>query len=291
MKSTFAAILAVLLLNSMGEAQTLSVYFNFTGHGAVSGGSIVTDEIGNTTGTLSSVNTTLTASGLSISTNDHASANTGLTLSAGSLKSFTGDFTIQAWLKVSSLGDFNALYGGASGATGAHGGTGNNLLVAQLRGSKSNNAFGYVATDGEWGTTSEGTSTAPSVDTLYDLVITYTTSTHSFTEYVNGVQTAKMSDNAFTSLADVSNFSIGGIANSPWNDPTAVHTTTAFLICTGALTDAQVASLHALGAGASLTNIATVVTVSKAPTPPPTPSPTPAAVVPGNARIPAMSPA
>jgi len=85
-ESTFAAILAVLLLNSMGEAQTLSVYFNFTGHGAVSGGSIVTDEIGNTTGTLSSVNTTLTASGLSISTNDHASANTGLTLSAGSLK-------------------------------------------------------------------------------------------------------------------------------------------------------------------------------------------------------------
>src|ERR1035441_3462163 len=94
MKSIYSAIIAALLLNSMGEAQTLSVYFNFTSHGTVGGGSVatlVTDEIGNTTGALSNANTTLTASGLSISANDHASANTGLLLSAGSLKSFTGD--------------------------------------------------------------------------------------------------------------------------------------------------------------------------------------------------------
>jgi hypothetical protein len=169
----------------------------------------------------------------------------------------------QGRLKVSSLGDFLALYGGASGDTGAHGGTGNNLFVAQLRGSSANNAFGYVATGDEWGTTSEGNSKAPTVDTLYDLVITYTVSNHSFTEYVNGIQTAKITDNAFTGLADVSNFSIGGIAHSPWNDSTAVHTTTAFLIYNGALTDAQVASLHALGSGASMAKLATVVTVPK----------------------------
>jgi hypothetical protein len=103
---------------------------------------------------------------------------------------------------------------------------------------------------------------------LIDVVLTYASSMQTLTEYVDGSSVASGNVSGFTSLAAVSNFAIGGVANNPFGDPADQETASSFLFYTGTLSGTQVAALDTAGATPSLAQIsADGITVAAVPEP------------------------
>jgi hypothetical protein len=250
------------------HAQTVETYFNLQTFGTVAAGGTVTDQTGNTTATLNAdPNTSLTSSGLTITAGPSGNAaSTGLTFAPGALSGFTGDFTIQDWVTPSSTSGV-ALFGGNSGPENTYigdGYTGVSTLIgfnwgSLVGGGGTGNPLGQPYN--RFGNTVAGYSLTPG--TLYDLVLTYSAATYTFTQYINGVETGSLQE-AFssTSLAGVETFAIGGAVNEPWvsfGDSSAAETTSGFLLYSGALSSSQVAAVDSLGDGASLPDITAAV--------------------------------
>jgi hypothetical protein len=273
MKTSLKAVIigagAVLAVTS-AQAQSLQTYFNLQSYGSVANGNSILDALGNTTATVNNdPNTSLTGSGLTITSASGNSASTGVTLASGALNGFTGDFTIQDWVTIANPNNGVVLWGANNGPANTYigdgytgvstligftwgslaggGGTGNPLGQPYNR--YGNNIGGVTLTAGQ----------------TYDMVLTYDASTYMFNQYINGTWTSSLQE-AFssTSLAGTQLFAIGGCPNepwSPWGDASADSTTEDFLLYNGALTSAQVSALDGAGAGASIATIDGIVAV------------------------------
>jgi hypothetical protein len=236
------------------KAQALSSYFDFTQDGNVGAGGTVTSQYGNTSGILSAANTTVSGSGLVIASGGTV-ANTGLVLNSGSLSAYTGSFSLEInYTLPAQAGGNSGLFGGVAGAQSG------NLNGAQTLFAAFNNPGGTpalrpVTTGGSFGDTNPtpANGTGNAVGTREDYVITF--GGGMFTTYLNGAQLGTETNANFTSLADVGNFSIGGVAASPFGDAAVANTTTSFLFYTGALTAPQVATIDGFGSEPTLAQI------------------------------------
>src|ERR1039458_533509 len=276
--SLFAAV--VLAIAPAAVAQSLQTYFNFTTYGTQSGGAALADLMGNTIGTLTTdSHNSLTSSGLTISSSG-SSPNTGVQIGSSYMSGFTGSFSIQMWVTLSAVTANQILFGannyGSVGnnrvASGPSGGYPGSTLFGAIRGSPlSISAYvgGSTPSYGQYGYGVADSSGAASTATLYDVVLTYDGT--SFREYVNGTLKGTLNMPTFGSLATASaldsftgkgGFSIGGGMNNPFNDTTLPATASDFLLYNGALSHAQITSIHNLGAGASLSAINNVLGVS-----------------------------
>ncbi len=263
-----AGAAALLTFASAANAQTLGTYFNFGTYGTVSGGGTIVDALGNTTATVNNdPNTSLTGSGLAIASAYGNSASTGVTLASGSLNGFTGSFSIQDWVTIANPNNGVVLWGANNGPANTwigDGYTGVSTLIGFSWGSLAGgggagNPLGQPYN--RYGNNIGGVSLT--AGQTYDMVLTYDASTYTFNQYINGTWTSSLQE-AFssTSLAGAQIFGIGGCPNepwSPWGDASADATTQDFLIYNGELTPSQTSALDALGAGASLNQIAAVV--------------------------------
>lgn len=246
-------IASLLTCGTLAEAQTVVGYWDFTQYGTVSGGSSVTSNVyGSLSGTLSSSSTSLTSSGLAV-TGTALDGTTGITLDSGSLSSFTGDFSIQTWFKNdTSVLDNTALFGGTTDTSVSGDMSSDKAFFFSFYGQKTQ----VITNDGTtYGTPSQSAALTWDTSTVNDLVVTYTSSTHTITTYLNGTQIAQSSNSGFASLSGVGNFAIDGVANPAFNDNSAQVTTSNFLMYDGALSSSQVSAIDALGVNASLSSI------------------------------------
>ncbi len=270
MKKITISLLAAIVLAfaPAAVAQSLQTYFNFTTYGTQSGGAALADLTGHTTATLNTeAHTTLTGSGLTISSGG-SSLSTGVTIGSAAMSGFTGAFSIQQWVTLAAVNNNQVLFGANNGAVNLYVGDGITIstVIGAIRGgvisayvggrTPSYVQGGYGVADG---------SGAASTATLYDVVLTYDGT--SFREYVNGTLKGTLNMPTFGSLAQAcstdsytgkSGFAIGGGLNDPFTDTTLPETTSDFLLYNGALSLAQITSLHNLGAGASLSAVTNV---------------------------------
>ena len=268
-KFTISLLAAVVLAFAPAAvAQSLQTYFNFTTYGTQSGGASLADLTGHTTATLNTeAHTTLTSGGLTISTGG-SSLSTGVTIGSAAMSGFTGAFSIQQWVTLAAVNNNQVLFGANNGDVNTYVGDGITIstLIGAIR-SQAISAYvggstpnyvqgGYGVADG---------SGVPATATLYDVVLTYD-GTY-FREYINGTLKGTLNMPTFGSLAQASStdsytgksgFAIGGGLNDPFTDPTLPETTSDFLLYNGALSQAQITSLHNLGAGASLSAVTNV---------------------------------
>lgn len=278
-KNTVSLLAAVVLaLAPAAAAQTLQTYFNFTTYGTQSGGAALADLTGHTIGTLTAdSHNSLTSSGLTISSGG-SSPNTGVQIGSSYMSGFTGSFSIQMWVTLFAVNNNQILFGAnnygsvgvnrvASGPGGSY--PGSTVFGAIRFGGISAYVGGSTPSYGQYGYGVADSSGAASTATLYDIVLTYDGT--SFREYVNGTLKGTLNMPTFGSLATASaldsstgkgGFSIGGGMNNPFNDTTLPATASDFLLYTGALSQAQITSIHNLGAGASLSAINNVLGVS-----------------------------
>lgn len=266
-------LLAVLALICGGigvlQAQSVQTYFNLQSYGTVSGGSQITDETGNTTATLSSVDTSLTSSGLSVSSASENSASAGLYFANGAISSLTGSFSIQDWVTVANPNNGVALWGANNGPANTYigdGYTGVTTLIGFTWGSLTGGGGAGSPTGANYnryGNNIGGLSLSPGQS--YDTVLTYNASTYTYNQYINGVLTSTYVEAlGVDSLAGAQYMAIGGCPNepwSPWGDASADETTSDFLLYNGGLTANQVSALDAAGAGASLDTIDGIIAV------------------------------
>jgi autotransporter-associated beta strand protein len=254
-------------------AQSLQTYFNFTTYGTQSGGAALADLTGHTTATLNTeTHTTLTGSGLTISSGG-SSLSTGATIGSAAMSGFTGAFSIQQWVTLAAVNNNQVLFGANNGDVNTYVGDGATIstLIGAIRSGAISAYVGgstpsYVR--GGYGV-ADGSGT-PSTATPYDVVLTYDGT--SFREYVNGTLKGTLNMPTFGSLAQAcladnwgntastgkGGFVIGGAMNDPFTDTTLPETTSDFLLYNGALSQAQITSLHNLGAGASLSAVTNV---------------------------------
>jgi hypothetical protein len=259
--------LALLLASfSSAHAQTLSDYFNFTQDGTVGSGGTVSAQYGTMTGTVQSTDTSISSSGLTVTGGTGGS--TGVLLSSGSLAPFTGDFSLQMYYTNSATVINGGIFGGVSGGAAISNISGDTALFTSYN---SGDAIRPVTSNGtQFGATNATpqNGTAGATGTLEDVVLTYTASSQTLSEYVNGVSVASGNVSGFNGLAAVTNFAIGGVANNPFGDPADQETATSFLFYTGALSSTEVAALDADGATPTLGQISTAgITVASAPEP------------------------
>lgn len=254
-------------LGASAKAQTLQTYFNFQSYGTVASGNSVVDELGNTTATVNGPNTSLTGSGLAVQSAYGNSASTGVSLAAGSLNSFTGDFSIQDWVTIANPNNGVVLWGANNGAANTYigdGYTGVSTLIGFTWGSLAGgggNGNPLGQSYNRYGNTIAGLTLTAGQS--YDMVLTYNASTYTFNQYLNGAWVGSLQE-AFssTSLAGCQDFVIGGCPNepwSPWGDASTDETSEDFLLYDSALTPSQVSTLDADGAGASTAVIDTAV--------------------------------
>jgi hypothetical protein len=246
-------------MSSMGVASAASLgeYFNFTQYGAVSGGSTINGQYAGTAATVKSTGTTLDGTGLNIALGN-AAANTGVGLAGSAISSYTGDFSLQIWYTQNSTANADirdhALFGGTSSAT----------IDNDLRGGNQalwagyNNVSGtpqylrpIIGDGSQWGSvpgsTTMGTGIASA--TLFDYVLTYSSSTHTTTAYMNGVQVSTQTTPYFTGLASLTyGIAIGGVEHPAFNDQAAAVTISSFLMYNGALSPTEIATINGLGA-------------------------------------------
>jgi hypothetical protein len=230
--------LALLLASfSSAHAQTLSDYFNFTQDGTVASGGTVSAQYGTMTGTVQSIDTSIDSSGLAVTGGTGGS--TGVLLTSGSLAPFTGDFSLQMYYTNSTVNATatvnGGIFGGVSGGAAISNISGDTALFTSYNGS---DAIRPVTSNGtQYGATNAtpANGTADATGTLEDVVLTYTASSQTLSEYVNGVSVASGNVSGFNGLAAVTNFAIGGVANNPFGDPADLETATSFLFYTGAL--------------------------------------------------------
>jgi autotransporter-associated beta strand protein len=273
-KITISLLAAVVLAFAPAAvAQSLQTYFNFTTYGIQSGGAALADLTGHTTATLNTeAHTTLTSSGLTISSGG-VSTNTGVTIGSAAMSGFTGAFSIQQWVTLAAVNNNQVLFGANNGDINLY--VGDGITISTLIGAIRSQAFSaYVGgrtpsyVQGGYGV-ADGSGTPPTA-TLYDVVLTYDGT--SFREYVNGTLKGTLNMPTFGSLAQAcladnwgnaastgkGGFVIGGAMNDPFTDATLPETTSDFLLYNGALNTNQIITLHALGAGASLSAITNV---------------------------------
>jgi hypothetical protein len=264
LRSSFlkSSVFALALTANAAIAQVSLVnYFDFTQYGSVAGGSTLTSNAyGTTQGTLSSTGTTLTSSGLAISSGQLAK-NTGVTLSAGSLSSFTGDFSIQTWFTNPATVLTNTmLFGGTNTVSQDSSINGDRALfvgfnkvsnaVTDLRPIVSNNTNAgqdmAAATDGRGRTAS----------TSYDLTLTYVSSSKLLSFYIDGTLSGSATLNTgFTTLAAVTNWAIGGVANPAFADNSVAATFSNFLMYDGALSSTQISNIHTFGSDVTVNEL------------------------------------
>ncbi len=264
--SLLAAV--ILALAPTAGAQTLKTYFNFTTYGTQSGGATLADLTGHTTATLNTeAHTTLTAGGLTISSGG-SSLTTGVTIGSVAMSGYTGAFSIQQWVTLAAVNNNQVLFGANNGAINNYVGDGGTIstLIGAIR-TQAISAYvgGSTPSYLQGGHGVADATGTPSTGTLYDVVLTYDGA--SFREYVNGTLKGTLNMPTFGSLAQAcstdsytgkSGFAIGGGMNDPFTDTTLPETTSDFLLYTGALSQAQITSLHNLGAGASLNAVTNV---------------------------------
>jgi hypothetical protein len=234
---------------------TLSSYFNFTQDGTVASGSTVNAQYGAASGILNATSTTLDGSGLTITDANGTVATTGLALSSTSLNPFTGDFSLEINYTLSqTAGGNSGLFGGVAAGGGGDLG-GRQTLFAAFNNPGA--ALRPVTTSGAFGDTdpTPADGTANTAGVREDYVLTYVAAMNTITTYLNGTKLGTATNGSFGGLASVGNFSIGGVANSPFGDHTAANTTQSFLFYTGALTQAQVTANDAFGATPSLAQL------------------------------------
>jgi hypothetical protein len=259
--------LALLLASfSSAHAQTLSDYFNFTQDGTVGSGGTVSAQYGTMTGTVQSTDTSISSSGLTVTGGTGGS--TGVLLSSGSLAPFTGDFSLQMYYTNSATVINGGIFGGVSGGAAISNISGDTALFTSYN---SGDAIRPVTSNGtQFGATNATpqNGTAGATGTLEDVVLTYTASSQTLSEYVNGVSVASGNVSGFNGLAAVTNFAIGGVANNPFGDSADQETATSFLFYTGALSATEVTALDAAGATPSLAQISAAgITVASVPEP------------------------
>lgn len=255
-------VIGLLTAGIVGHAATLESYFDFTQYGTVAGGSQITSNIyGNATATVQSTATSLTSSGLVITAGSNAGS-TGVTLAGGQLASFTGDFTFQIWFtSPATVAGNTVLFGGTTSATIDSSMVGDQALFAAysntnprfLRPILSNNTtFGVAATT--------PTGTAATASTFYNYTITYIAGTDTVQAYLDGVAVGSpVSATYSTGLAGLTNgFSIGGVASPAFNDNSAAVTIASSVFYSGALTPAQIASIHAFGSDVTVNELISV---------------------------------
>jgi hypothetical protein len=259
--------LALLLASfSSAHAQTLSDYFNFTQDGTVASGGTVSAQYGPMTGTVQSTDTSITSSGLTVTGGTGGA--TGLALTSGSLAPFTSDFSLQMYYTNSANVLNGGIFGGVSGGAASGNISGDNVLFTSYN---NGDAIRPVTSNGgQYGATNatppDGTGSG--TGSLLDVVLTYTASSQTLSEYVNGVSVASGNASGFNGLAAVTNFAIGGVTNNPFGDPADQETATSFLFYTGALSSTEVAALDADGATPTLDQISTAgITVESVPEP------------------------
>jgi hypothetical protein len=259
--------LALLLASfSSAHAQTLSDYFNFTQDGTVGSGGTVSAQYGTMTGTVQSTDTSISSSGLTVTGGTGGS--TGVLLSSGSLAPFTGDFSLQMYYTNSATVINGGIFGGVSGGAAISNISGDTALFTSYN---SGDAIRPVTSNGtQFGATNATpqNGTAGATGTLEDVVLTYTASSQTLSEYVNGVSVASGNVSGFNGLAAVTNFAIGGVANNPFGDSADQETATSFLLYTGDLSATEVTALDAAGATPSLAQISAAgITVASVPEP------------------------
>jgi hypothetical protein len=259
--------LALLLASfSSAHAQTLSDYFNFTQDGTVGSGGTVSAQYGTMTGTVQSTDTSISSNGLTVTGGTGGS--TGVLLSSGSLAPFTGDFSLQMYYTNSATVINGGIFGGVSGGAAISNISGDTALFTSYN---SGDAIRPVTSNGtQFGATNATpqNGTAGATGTLEDVVLTYTASSQTLSEYVNGVSVASGNVSGFNGLAAVTNFAIGGVANNPFGDSADQETATSFLFYTGALSATEVTALDAAGATPSLAQISAAgITVASVPEP------------------------
>ena len=268
-KITISLLAAVVLaIAPAAVAQSLQTYFNFTTYGTQSGGASLADLTGHTTATLNSeAHTTLTSSGLTISAGG-SSLSTGVTIGSAAMSGFTGAFSIQQWVTLAAVNNNQVLFGANNGDVNLYVGDGSTVstVIGSIRGGAiSAYVGGSTPSYAQGGYGVADSSGAASTATLYDVVLTYDGT--SFREYVNGTLKGTLNMPTFGSLAQAcstdsytgkSGFAIGGGLNDPFTDTTLPETTSDFLLYNGALSLAQITSIHNLGAGAGLSAITNV---------------------------------
>jgi hypothetical protein len=262
-----SAFLALLLGSfSTAHAQVLTDYFNFTQDGTVGSGGTVSAQYGPMTGTVQSTDTSISSSGLTVTGGTGGS--TGVLLSSGSLAPFTGDFSLQMYYTNSATVINGGIFGGVSGGAAISNISGDTALFTSYN---SGDAIRPVTSNGtQFGATNATpqNGTAGATGTLEDVVLTYTASSQTLSEYVNGVSVASGNVSGFNGLAAVTNFAIGGVANNPFGDSADQETATSFLFYTGALSATEVTALDAAGATPSLAQISAAgITVASVPEP------------------------
>ena len=248
-------------------------------YGTQSGGASLTDLTGNTIGTLTTdSHNSLTSSGLTIASGGSA-PNIGVQIGSSYMSGFTGSFSIEEWVTLAAVNNNQILFGAnnygnvgvnrvASGPSGSY--PGSTMLGAIRGGGFSAFVGGSTPSYGQYGYgVADGAGPAATA-TLYDVVLTYDGT--SFREYTNGTLKGTLSMPTFGSLATASavdsstgkgGFSIGGGMNEPFNDAALPVTASDFLLYNGALSQAQITSIHNLGAGASLSSIKSCLPVSQ----------------------------
>lgn len=241
------------------QASTLESYFDFTKYGTVAGGNQITSNIyGSATATVQSTATSLTSGGLTITGGTNAET-TGVTLAGDQLTSFNEDFSFQIWYtSPASILNNTILFGGTTTAS-KHGNlSGDQALFVGYFTRASSYIRAVIGNNTKYGailSPPSGTGTAPS--TLYDYVLTYTASTHTFSTYLNGALIGTpLSVSYFAGLSGLtSGFSIGGVANPAFDDKAAGITISSALFYDGALTATEVFKIDGFGASATVAQL------------------------------------
>jgi fibronectin-binding autotransporter adhesin len=256
------ALMAVglLLIETVCPAATLNNYFNFVNIGTTnSGGATTISDYFGTNATVKTTGTTLNNSaGLVIAAGNNGGT-TGVQLPASAISGFTGDFTVQIWYTTpAAIVNNSMVFGGTTTASQDGNMSGDQAFFAGYAGANPNYIRPILGNNTQYGaamTTPNGVG--GTVNTLYDYVVTYIASSHTFTAYTNGTQVGTpVSVTYFNGLFALTNgIAIGGVQTPAFGDPAAAVTVSDFLIYNGALSAAQAGAVHTLGVGASVSSI------------------------------------
>lgn len=253
----------------MAQAAAIECYFDFTRYGSVApGATIVSNVYGNVPAVLKPRGTTLDRWGVTIDT-EQSAGNTGVLIPATALAAYTGDFTIQVWFiaSVDAMSD-SMIYGGTTSGRVDDSLVGDQALFVGY------NNMGTVAQflrpvigDGSrWGVNMvPPVGTGMAVLSPQDYVLTYNSTSHVVTAYLNGINVGAVNATGFQGLAALSKgFAIGGVQNSAFKgDTSAPVNIRSFMIYSGALDPSQIAKIHAEGASVTLDGLKAAEVVVK----------------------------
>jgi hypothetical protein len=263
MKYPHLAILTLLGISTLGataraatlQTYTLQTYFDFTTYGTVAGGNTITSSAYGFSSTDATVkndpSTTLTGSGLAITAGTNAGS-TGVSMAGSTLAGYTGDFSLQIWYtSPATLANNTMLYGGTTTASQDGDLSGDQALFTGYGSPAATVGVRPISSNGaKYGSAMATGGAGAAASTLYDLVVTFDSTSKVFTAYLDGTSVGTMTvANGFNGLSALTNgFAIGGVQNPAFGDAAAAVNITSFMMYTGALDSSTVSSLHGLGA-------------------------------------------